>query len=224
MVPRKPLANWQSSAHDQNRRRMSFASACGLGEAGSRAADRRLATLVCKDTYPDCYPSLTLRLGPKWVEPFFLTRGAALAKIRQGGILGFSVRSNAVESAAITTLKRGSHTCVSQFLSWHFYQRRLCPVAWRMVSTPIARHWVPLPAACLARPRTTIWRKARLSAASRVLSRAIRACATDLVTAPRQMRGGLTTFRAIGGDTPVAFSFANPAEGGFGGMACSRKY
>ncbi len=222
MLPRKPLANWQNSAHDGNRRAMSFASACGLGEAGPRAADRRLAAPVCKDICLDCYPSLPLWPGPLRVgSPLRATRRVS-ENFCRAGIFRFSATPIGLESTTITTLERGSLSCT---ILLHFWFRCLSalPPAPANRSIRTVRHWVPsVVRRWVPRPTTTL-PKARLRAAYWVHSQATKGIAAK---AKLRLSADLAAhFRTIRGKTRMVFFLVRPAEGAgavWGGR-CSRR-
>ena len=228
MNPRKPLAKRQNSAHRVAGPIMSFATSRGLGKTGIGADGCRTFAFDCKDFHTDCYPFLPLWLGPARVEPFFRKTGQVFrktgqgsARIRQAGILGCSARSNALNSGAITTLKRGRSSCSNLLSSWLSCPPP-CRAVWKtMVSAPWpVRQLVPV----WRVPPAMIRRRADLSALVPVRCAATRACADR--TARRLTGRAVSEFRTIRGATRVAFCIARPAEGAdavCGGNACSRK-
>ena len=221
MVPRKPLAKRQNSAHRAAGPKMSFATPRDLGKTWIGADACRAFAFDGKDFGPDCYPSLALRPGPVRDGPFLRKTCRGSARIRQAGIWGCSARSNALKSAAITTLKRGRPSCSNLLSSW-----LSCPPPCRAVwKTMASAPW-------LVRPLVPVWqvspamirRPADLSAWVPVRCAATRACADR---SARRLTGRADCeFRTIRGATRVVFCVARPTEGAknsFGGNACSRK-
>ena len=134
MFPRKPLSFWQQ-----------FAQPSGMGKAGfapTRAVSQD-AVMACEAGLPalahlDCYPFPSPWPDPSRVRPFFSAARQGDADAVSDGIFQCSFAVDKLESAAIITSDRGSHTCVNPSFFLPFAPFRL-PAACR------TRHRAGLP-------------------------------------------------------------------------------
>ena len=201
MVPRKPLALGQNSAHPAVARGMSFALAPELDQAYQQAKGHQPDAAVCQD----CTPSLLLRPGPPRVGSLFKGQVDSAAKIRRLDTFRCSAPTVALDSGAIATLKRGIHPCINRLLrllsSWSL------PLA-TVRSTPTARPLGPSVVWRSVLQPITTWRKVPSRAACSGRLPGIRVCAADRLTSAR--RCGVVSLEAKASKAPalVAFSFA----------------
>ncbi len=129
---------------------LSFARVVQLRDADAMIADTAYPARPCQD----CYPSLTLLPGPRWTGHFFAPSGSgnrqSPAVAGRLGVFRFRRGQNSLNLTAITTLIRGSLTCVNLFFSPLFPPR--LPLAWPMTASAL---WsAPPPARHLPRPPT----------------------------------------------------------------------
>ena len=142
MFPRKPLSF-----------RQQFAQASGAGEAGFACAARLAQDAImaseagfAASAHLDCYPFPSPRPDPSRVRPFFPKARQSNADAVSDGIFQCSFPTDKLDSVAIKTNDRGSHTCVNPSFSLPFAPFRL-------------------PAVCKTRPRAglPVRQPARLS-------------------------------------------------------------
>ncbi len=231
MIPLNPLASWRKCAQALWPAEFGFAMGAGFCDAMKvRAVQPFFCGASDCDPFPSPWPD------PSRVRLFLSGLGRVIAERLPGSQdISFSIRGNALESAAITILKRGSTSCSRLPLSPRRLPLRFCPAAsartaTRLQTAPlcaplVVRRQVPLsltqPAA--AKPR------ARLSAHSLAACLvAFRACplATDC---DRRLGGtGIHHKRPSGVAPRMAFLHLRPGfwsgRGKTEGTApCSRK-
>lgn len=133
---------------------LSFARAARLQDADHMTADTAYPARPCQD----CYPSLTLLPGPRWTGHFFADAGFGHRRSPAvaGGVKVFRFRrgQKPLHWFAITTLIRGSLTCVNLFFLPLLPPR--LPLVWPMTASvlwsarpPVRRLPRPPMATCL---------------------------------------------------------------------------
>ena len=197
-----------------------FARLVAFAQDGAKALACFADGLFCDDCYPSPYPWP----GPLWIRPFFHGRGwRRIADLVAARSFGFQLPQNAVKSASIKTITRGSVICKNGPLSsWRFVRPPFQPVLRMILSVAAsARLAVPSSARQLVRIRLPV----RLSAASAAW------CATIWASADNTGSAGLhraacdkisKTARAIrpGGFLLLRWADSEPSEG----RQCSRRF
>lgn len=214
MVPLRPPAIWQSSAHPGFAAVLTFASGPTRPHLKDMAKDRKTFARL----RPDHDPSLLSGPDSAWVRPIFssATPGLApspFAEPCRSQNFDFANAAKEAESWRTRNRKRGSSPCPkpSHFLA--FWPSDHCRPAPAAVSAPIAPPWARLAARHLGLRPTTTWHKARSPGASLARLQPIGALATDRMIHQRPA-GAAPSSKAIRAMPRVAFCFAPaPARG-----------
>jgi len=109
MVPRKPLANWQNSAHPWGVAGLAVALRAVSVKDGAMEGAKRPFCL-------DCYPSFRLWPVRPSDGPFFNPRARAV--FRQSASLCFSTKAKQLNTAGVMTLERGCFPKSDQPVWW----------------------------------------------------------------------------------------------------------
>jgi len=207
MFPLNPLAYRHELAQATDCEALPFARAAGLGEDAGGARAILPAAQFCLN----CYPSPNTRPGPLRVGPFFRLHKCNFWQVSANRPdhwnFHFQAVGNALESAAITTIDRGSEPCINQSFS---LPRLPCPLraACRIPRRaalpvrPVARCWQ----ISLTRTSSPVRRLAGLPGLRAAESRSACRPATD---APR---GTIPRNRPSGHPARVAFCHARKAR------------
>lgn len=200
--PRRLVSLVQVLAECPTGRETGFAPAAGLAHDRARALDPRSIARFWLDCYPSRLGQRGLRTAPL---PVFARRRAVANRPNSA----FNISRFPLDSWHITTLHRGSHTCVNPFWFSLLSALPFWPAACATASMPTARRLAWPVAQPLARPRTTISRNRPSQAVSWALSRATRAPATDPTR--RANCGAASILGTIGAPAPVVL-FLSPSS------------
>ena len=134
-VPQPVPRLGQVSADHAKGKILSFARAAGLRDAAAMTVDTANPARPCQD----CYPSLTLLPGPRWTGHFLVGSESghrqSPAASRRRGVFRFRRGQKLLNCPSITTLIRGSLTCVNLFFS-PLFPRRL-QLVWPMTASAL---------------------------------------------------------------------------------------
>ena len=213
---------WQSLAHAALVDGIGFARLVEFAQDEHNTLAFRVDGLFCDDCYPSPYPWP----GPLWVRPSLLSKiRRRIADLVGARSFDFQLTQNAVESALIKTINRGSVTCENRPLSsWHFVRPLFQPVLRTTLNVAASAH---LAARLLARRLALIRLPAQLLAALAAWFATTWAFADNLTSGMpgETVRGRYQDFRTIMANSRGGFFDLRHADGRIlEGRQCSRRY
>ena len=220
MFPPWVSAIWQSLAHSPARPGFGFARLVPF-------AQDIVKTLVCFSDglfCDDCYPSPYPWPGPLWVRPSLPGRvWHRFADLVVPRSFGFQLPQNAVESASIKTIIRGSVTCGNRPLSsWRFVRPPFQPVL-RMTLNAAASARLAVPSS--AKRSGSIRLPVRLSAVLAVWCATTWAFANNTGQAGHQSLAATKSFKTTRANRPGGFFVFRGADSERSeGRQCSKRY
>lgn len=219
MFPPWATAIRQSLAHGGRPYTNAFASPRRFAQDNPKALACAADGLFCDDCYPSPYPWP----GPLWVRPSFMGRlRRRIAYLVAQHSFGFHLAPNAVESASIKTIIRGSVTCVNRPLFlWRFASR---PFRLVLIMICSAAAWVRWAVQLLPAPSAATWPPVRLLAQALALFATILTSANKPTTSRLPPIAAVKRFKTIRANRPGGFFHKYVADGTPEGWQCSKRY